>query len=68
MAKQVPRVSRRKATEKELPGAARDGMKKRRTGVDLEIETPIGDEAVRGLLDDWLVPMIVNVTMKRLGS
>jgi hypothetical protein len=68
MVKQVSRSSRRKANESEPLGGALDRVKKGHAEVAIEIETLIRDEAIRGLLNDWLVPMIVDLIIKELGS
>src|SRR5215813_8060544 len=67
MAKQESRFSRRKATGREHSDAP-GRVKKPYPEVALEIGTPICDDAIRGLLDDWLVPMIVDAIIKELVS
>jgi hypothetical protein len=68
MANQASRASRRRATRGELPGGALDRVKREHVELAIEIEAPFCDEAIHGLLDDWLVPMIVDAIIKELAS
>jgi hypothetical protein len=68
MAEQGPK-GRGEGIGRKYPADGLNCDKTNRTEVNLEIDGPICDEAaICGLLDDWLVPMILDAILKNIGS